>query len=320
MSYWCHACRKSFTPQSLYCPLCGSDFIEWTNEALISSDDEDYSEESDDHHHPHLWTLSPPPRRLDTSNLEYTDLARWFLSIGFGRSGNVNLADYGIGQSLDDILNMSFEQDLAQSAGPPPASKRELSRLKKFKINKDHIASNLECTVCTEKYRLQELCHLLPCKHFFHQDCIKPWLQLHNTCPVCRYELKTDNPDYEAKKKTTKPTTTLTTTPPPPLTSPPLPSSPSDLIQTPPTLVNTTTPPPITTPPPPDIPTTPLLSGSNTTLTPETTSARKVVRNVQGEGSLGGNKSMQKNQHRLRKKKRPALQTSGAQKNEKKYQ
>lgn len=237
MSYWCHECIKGFpetpTPPS-NCPHCGGDFIEWINsdnhsDPLLSSEEEALSEEYLDeppnilgNHHYHYNTTPSsfhhhfswaPQRRVqgESGNMDYTDLARWFL--GMGRSAPVgNLADYGIGQSLDDILNMSFEQD--HSSGPPPASKKELSRLKKIKISKEQIATNLECTVCTEKYRINEFCHLLPCKHLFHQECIKPWLKLHNTCPVCRFELKTDDEEYEAKKKK------ITTTPPPPTTYP----------------------------------------------------------------------------------------------------
>jgi hypothetical protein len=48
------------------------------------------------------------------------------------------------------------------------------------------------CPVCheefVEKSKVAELC----CSHCFHGDCIKPWLETHNTCPVCRIELETE--------------------------------------------------------------------------------------------------------------------------------
>lgn len=41
----------------------------------------------------------------------------------------------------------------------------------------------------------------LPCGHVFHMECLSGWFQKNNTCPLCRWELPTDNPVYEAWKR-----------------------------------------------------------------------------------------------------------------------
>ena len=43
-----------------------------------------------------------------------------------------------------------------------------------------------ECTICMDDYQEGESLKQLPCKHFFHPDCINSWLLQKNTCPLCR--------------------------------------------------------------------------------------------------------------------------------------
>ena len=36
----------------------------------------------------------------------------------------------------------------------------------------------------------------MPCHHVYHESCLFQWLDQSNKCPLCRYELETDNEDY----------------------------------------------------------------------------------------------------------------------------
>ncbi|KAE8787409.1 RING finger protein 44 [Hordeum vulgare] len=42
------------------------------------------------------------------------------------------------------------------------------------------------CLVCLEEYKDNDLLGVLKCRHDFHTDCIKKWLQVKNVCPVCK--------------------------------------------------------------------------------------------------------------------------------------
>jgi len=57
------------------------------------------------------------------------------------------------------------------------------------------------CSVCQEEYISEIKALELPCKHHFHSECLLPWLKLHNSCPICRHELITEDEDYNKRNK-----------------------------------------------------------------------------------------------------------------------
>lgn len=48
----------------------------------------------------------------------------------------------------------------------------------------------LECSVCLARFEDPEVLRLLPkCKHAFHVECLDTWLDVHSTCPLCRWKV-----------------------------------------------------------------------------------------------------------------------------------
>ena len=56
---------------------------------------------------------------------------------------------------------------------------------------------------CREDLEVGDEVQIMPCDdgHVFHPPCLKPWLVEHNSCPVCRHELATDDDKYERRKE-----------------------------------------------------------------------------------------------------------------------
>ena len=44
----------------------------------------------------------------------------------------------------------------------------------------------LECAICLGNILERDKTLKLNCKHIFHDKCVKPWLEKHDTCPKCR--------------------------------------------------------------------------------------------------------------------------------------
>ncbi|XP_044477638.1 E3 ubiquitin-protein ligase CIP8 [Mangifera indica] len=109
----------------------------------------------------------------------------------------------------DDFFHTAeYEMFLGQFAenenawmGRPPASKAVIQNLPLVILTEEDVENkNAVCAVCKDDISVGEKAKQLPCTHRYHGDCITPWLGIRNTCPVCRYELPTDDPGYERRR------------------------------------------------------------------------------------------------------------------------
>ena len=102
---------------------------------------------------------------------------------------------------FENFINIITALDL-QHKGNPPASERAINNLKKIEINDQNINEFKEqtCNVCLENFNAGQITMKLDCGHYFHEKCITHWLKMRNTCPVCRHELESNDPNYEKRK------------------------------------------------------------------------------------------------------------------------
>ncbi|KAM5348456.1 hypothetical protein ACJ41O_008280 [Fusarium nematophilum] len=90
-------------------------------------------------------------------------------------------------EALDRIITGLMEAN-PQSNAAPPATDEALRNLERKPVSKEMLGpeGKAECTICIDEMKEGDMATFLPCKHWFHEDCVVLWLKEHNTCPICR--------------------------------------------------------------------------------------------------------------------------------------
>ena len=204
--YWCHLCKKEFNKLyipniDIQCNYCGNTFCEELENNNRNSDS-------------HPINFEPySMRNNNNNNINSNSLLNQIL---FSQGASQPRSSHGL---LDLILNYAMVQNYNRNIefiinqllmndnnryGNPPASQSSIDKLEKCCITekklKDFGFEN-SCPICKDEFVVNEECLLMPCKHHFHKDCLIPWLKERNSCPVCRYELPTDDEDFEMRKR-----------------------------------------------------------------------------------------------------------------------
>lgn len=101
----------------------------------------------------------------------------------------------------EQIQRLLRENERRMMGHRPPASRTAIRQLEIEIINKQQVQDGLTCIVCQDDYQEGELAKKMPCGHLYHRQCLDMWLEKDNSCPTCRTELLTDDPEYEMSKR-----------------------------------------------------------------------------------------------------------------------
>ena len=189
--YYCYNCKKKFNKIfiencSIECIYCHSQICE----EILSSYENDTV--PPDKFTPFSTSSEPEPTilRLTDPNNPLVQLISELINSEYEN------------QEIENILNYVMNND-ENKYGSPPAAKSEINKLKKYVLSEENLSKfgcENSCSVCKEDFVIGNKMMDLPCKHYFHEECLMPWLNQHDSCPICRFELKTDDPDYEKMK------------------------------------------------------------------------------------------------------------------------
>jgi Ring finger domain len=59
------------------------------------------------------------------------------------------------------------------------------------RICREKVLTATNCSICLVTLNQGTIAaKLTPCKHYYHFECIKRWVELNKTCPLCLQELK----------------------------------------------------------------------------------------------------------------------------------
>ena len=104
------------------------------------------------------------------------------------------LLDTGVGAQFQLEYERLF--GMVDGRKQPPAAKHLIENL----VSTNKFLRDEKCSICLKEFQLNSTKEL-PCHHKYCHTCIVRWLELVNTCPMCRMEFVTDDQDYETFRK-----------------------------------------------------------------------------------------------------------------------
>uniref|UniRef100_A0A0R3TPT9 RING-type E3 ubiquitin transferase n=1 Tax=Rodentolepis nana TaxID=102285 RepID=A0A0R3TPT9_RODNA len=205
--YYCHYCQRSTNPtltnSVLKCNICHQGFIEEVESAV---------------HNTELNEIESDAELASLTLISEINSALGGFTFGFNpdiATFNLNPPEHGtpsrrsrtrffpdtmsalIAQLLangdlnSNALNLTIIVSPDFGIGTiPPASTSDIASLPRRKLGQDDLRTYEECSICLEKYKVNDETMSLPCLHHFHQTCLATWLSQKGSCPICRKDIR----------------------------------------------------------------------------------------------------------------------------------
>ncbi|XP_074353339.1 uncharacterized protein LOC141692410 [Apium graveolens] len=136
-----------------------------------------------------------PESELRIRERRRTDIPRTFPNL---EESELHYYDGNPSNFLDAMGFEELIENLADAdgsgRGAPPAAVSYVKSLPSLVISDDQEKQDgLVCAICKDSLTAGTVVNQLPCSHLYHNFCILPWLSARSTCPICRFELPTDD-------------------------------------------------------------------------------------------------------------------------------
>ncbi|XP_061375475.1 uncharacterized protein LOC133317631 [Gastrolobium bilobum] len=180
---------------------------QWNSDMEDNEEEEDEDgEEEEEEDEEEEMELAEDEEAVATARLQIVFTSNWDYLMGQTLEDadlphGANSGDYLDARRFEDLLEHLAENDSSRR-GAPPAAVSFVNNLPRVVIGKEHEKhGELVCAICKDVLAPGTEVNQLPCSHLYHASCILPWLRARNSCPLCRYELPTDDKDYEEGKQ-----------------------------------------------------------------------------------------------------------------------
>ena len=150
--------------------------------------------------HPPRWKAEVQAgeafRQADTDGMSADDLAAVEAMIRQDEAEDTAGSDAGDVDG-DDVDDMEYDDllELGEQIGDVRLerwalrSEAYIATLKTREVTEAQVAAEDKCLVCQCEFELGDLGRDMPCSHFFHTECVDPWVRANPSCPTCKHAL-----------------------------------------------------------------------------------------------------------------------------------